>query len=160
MNRWKTALFGTLAAAALLAGPLVAPPAAVAAAQDAKEDEKSTVKDLDTELAKQMEVIEEGMKKLRRTLRKAEDNPTSLEWIDKIDKAAVKSRDLIPAMAARIPEAERAKWVENYKKDMDTFIKSVAEMKAAVKDGKNDKAQEVYKTLKEHEDKGHQKYTE
>jgi soluble cytochrome b562 len=63
-------------------------------------------------------------------------------------------------MAAKLPEAKRAEFVEKYKKDMDAFIKSVAEMKAAVKDGKNDKAQDIYKVLKDHEDKGHKNYTE
>ena len=155
MNRFNRPLTLTLAAAVCL-GAASLPRAAVA--QD--KEETSQVKDLDTELAKQMEVIDEGMKKLRRTLRKADSNAESLEWIDKIEKASAKSKDLVPAMAAKIPEAERAKWVENYKKDMDVFIKAVGEMKAAVKAGKNDQAQEVYKTLKTHEDKGHEKYTE
>ena len=156
MNRWKTLLLGITVAAALLAGrPFAAP----AFAQD-KEDAKSEVKDLDTELAKQMEVVEEAMKKLRRTLRKAESNAESLEWIDKMEKAAVKSKDLVPAMAAKLPEAKRAEFVEKYKKDMDVFVKDVVQMRAAVKEGKNDKAQEIYKTLKTHEDEGHKKYTE
>jgi soluble cytochrome b562 len=157
MNRFKLSPFAlTLTAALFVAGVVSMPRAAVA--QD--EDEKSTVKDLDTELAKQMETIDEAMKKLRRLLRKAESNAESLEWIDKMEKAAVKAKDLTPAMASKIPEAERAKWVEAYKKDMDAMIKAVGEMKAAVKEGKNDKAQELYKTLKTQEDKGHEKYTE
>jgi len=134
--------------------------AAAPAPAAAQEEKEKKVADLDTELAKQMEVIDEGMKKLRRTLRKAESNKESLEWIEKIEKASTKSKDLIPALAAKKPEAERAKFVENYKKDMEAFIKGVGEMKAAVQDGKNDKAQEVYKNLKTQEDKGHEKYTE
>lgn len=159
MNRFKlSSLTLSLIAAIFLSGGLCLP--RVVAAQD-KEDEKTKeVKDLDTELAKQMETIDEAIKKLRRTLRKAESNKESLEWIEKMEKAAIKSKDLTPAMAAKVPEADRAKFVENFKKDMDVFIKSVGEMKAAVKDGKNDKAQEVYKTLKTQEDKGHEKYTE
>jgi soluble cytochrome b562 len=161
MNRLKLSPLTFALVAALCVGvahlPLLA--VAAAAAQD-KDDEKSKVKDLDTELAKQMEVIDEGMKKLRRTLRKAESNKESLEWIEKIEKASTKSKDLIPALAAKKPEAERAKFVESYKKDMETFIKGVGEMKAAVQEGKNDKAQEVYKSLKTQEDKGHEKYTE
>jgi soluble cytochrome b562 len=129
------------------------------AAQD-KDDEKSKVKDLDTELAKQMETIDEGMKKLRRTLRKPESNKESLEWIEKVEKAATKSKDLVPARAEKVPAADRVKFVEAYKKDMEAFIKSVGEMKAAVKEGKNDQAQDIYKNLKTQEDKGHEKYTE
>jgi soluble cytochrome b562 len=157
MNRFKLSPFAVALAAALFVAFVSVPRAAIA--QD-KDDEKSTVKDLDTELAKQMETIDEAMKKLRRTLRKAESNKESFDWIEKMEKAAVKAKDMTPAMASKVPETERAKWVEAYKKDMETMIKTVGEMKAAVKDAKNDKAQELYKTLKTQEDKGHEKYTE
>jgi soluble cytochrome b562 len=146
----------SLLAAALLAGGACLPRVAVAAAQD----EEKKVKDLDTELAKQMETIDDSMKKLRRSLRKAESNPESLKLIEAMEKAAVKAKDMIPAKVGKMPEAERAKAVEAYKKDMEVFIKSVGEMKAAVQDGKNDKAQEVYKELKKQEDKGHEKFTD
>lgn len=131
-----------------------------AAAQDEKDSKEKKVADLDTELAKQMEVIDGGVKKLRRSLRKPESNKESLETIEKVHAAAVKSKDMTPAMAAKLPEAERAKWVAAYKKDMEAFIKTVDEMRAAVKDGKNDKAQDLFKSLKTQEDKGHEKYTE
>ena len=134
--------------------------AAAPAPAAAQEEKEKKVADLDTELAKQMEVIDGGMKKLRRSLRKPESNKESLETIEKVHAAAVKSKDMTPAMAAKIPEAKRAEWVAAYKKDMDAFIKSVGEMKAAVQAGQNDKAQDVYKTLKTQEDKGHEKYTE
>ena len=118
------------------------------------------MKDLDTPLAKQMEIMEDGMKKLRRTLRKAESNKESLELIEKVEKAAKASKDLVPAKAERMPATERAKFVEGYKKDMEATIKTIGEMKAAVQEGKNDKAQELYKTIKTQEDKGHEKYTD
>ena len=133
-------------------------PFARAAAQDEGKEKK--VADLDTELAKQMEIVDSGMKKLRRSLRKAESNKESLETIEKVHKALVKSKDFTPAMAAKVPEAERAKWVESYKKDMEATIKTVEELRAAVKDNKNDEAQKIYATIKKQEDKGHEKYTE
>jgi soluble cytochrome b562 len=160
MNRFKLRPLTVALAAVFCLGSSSLPRLALAAPAIADKEDEKKVKDLDTELAKQMETIDEGMKKLRRSLRKPESNKESLEWIEKIEKAAAKSKDLVPARAAKVPEAERAKFVEAYKKDMDTFIKSVGEMKAAVKDGKNDQAQDIYKTLKTQEDKGHEKYTE
>ena len=145
--------------AAVIAAGLVAAPAGLQFARAAQEQESQVV-DLDTELAKQMEAVDSGMKKLRRSLRKAESNAESLKTIETVHKALVKSKDLVPAMAAKVPEAERAKWVEAYKKDMDKTIKTMDELRAAVKDGKNDKAQEIYQTLKKQEDDGHKKYTE
>src|SRR5215213_5047647 len=79
-----------------------------AAAQDDKDSKEKKVVDLDTELAKQMEVIDSGVKKLRRSLRKAESNKDSLETIEKVHAAAVKAKDMTPAMAAKVPEAKRA----------------------------------------------------
>ena len=156
MNRLKNP-FALALAAAVCAGAVSFSRPAVA---QEKADSSSQVKDLDTELAKQMEVMDEAMKRLRRTLRKADSNAESLEWIDKLEKASVKSKELIPAKLAKMPEAEKTKVMEAYKKDMDVFLKAVGEMKAAVKAGSNDKAQEIYKTLKTYEDKGHEKYTE
>ena len=158
MNRFKLSVFALPVVAAALAAGFFALPAGAAAQE--KDDDKSTVKNLDTPLAKQMEIIDESMKKLRRTLRKTESNADSLVLIEKMEKACVASKDLVPAMASKVPEAERAKWVEAYKKDMEATIKTVGEMKAAVKANNNDKANELYKTLKQHEDKGHEKYTE
>jgi len=134
--------------------------AAAPAPAAAQEEKEKKVADLDTELSKQMEVIDSGMKKLRRSLRKPESNKESLETIEKVHAAAVKSKDMTPAMAAKIPEAQRAEWVAGYKKAMEATIKTIEEMRDAVKDGKNDKAQEIYKTIKTQEDKGHEKYTE
>ena|SRR5688572_25192533 len=145
--------------AVVVASALLGAPAGLQFARAAQEQE-SKVADLDTELAKQMEVVDSGMKKLRRSLRKAESNEESLKTIEAVHKALVKSKDLVPAMAAKVPEAERAKWVEAYKKDMDKTIKTMDELRVAVKDGKNDKAQEIYQTLKKQEDDGHKKYTE
>jgi len=161
MNRWKMTLLALPLAGVMVVGrPVLRPVAAMAAAAQEKEGEEKKVKDLDTELAKQMEVIDGGMKKLRRSLRKPESNKESLETIEKVHAAAVKSKDMTPAMAAKIPEAKRAEWVAAYKKDMEALIKTVEEMRDAVKDNKNDKAQELYKTIKTQEDKGHEKYTE
>ena len=153
--------------AAVVLSAMVGAPSAVKFARGAapvpaaaQEEKEKKVADLDTELAKQMEVIDGGMKKLRRSLRKPESNKESLETIEKVHAAAVKSKDMTPAMAAKIPEAKRAEWVAAYKKDMEAMIKTVEEMRDAVKDNKNDKAQELYKTIKTQEDKGHEKYTE
>lgn len=143
---------------ALAGAPAALPFARAAAAQD--EGKESTVVDLDTELAKQMEVMDKGLKKLRRSLRKPESNADSLKTIEAVHKAAVKSKDMVPTMAAKMPEADRAKFVEGYKKEMEAVIKNLEAMQAAVKENKNDKAQELYTALKKQEDKGHEKYTE
>jgi soluble cytochrome b562 len=136
-----------LLTALLVAFSLVAAPARSAPAE-AKE----------TELQKKMEEIETGLKKLRRTLRKTEENAESLKTIGQVKAAMEASKKLAPAMAASVPEAERAKFIESYKKDMDVVIAEMGKMEKAVKDGKNADAQAVLKKLTELEEAGHEKY--
>ena len=116
--------------------------------------------DEDTELAKQMEVIEKGMKKLKKSLKSADENAASAATVADIKKAAVASKDLIPALAAKKPEGERAAFTAAYKKDMEAFIAEVDKLDEAVKANKNEEALAVLKKLGEAEDKGHEKYTE
>jgi soluble cytochrome b562 len=136
-----------LLAALLVALSLVAAPAFVSAA-----DEK------ETELQKKMEEIETGLKKLRRTLRKTEENAESLKTIGQVKGLMEECKKLAPAMASSVPEAERAKFIESYKKDMDAVIAEMGKMEKAVKGGKNDEAQAILKKLSEMEEAGHEKY--
>ena len=138
-----------LLTALLVAFSLLAAPALVSAA-----DEKAK----ETELSKKMEEMETGLKKLRRTLRKTEENAESLKTITQVKAAMEACKKLAPAMAASKPEAERAKFIEAYKKDMDAVIAEMGKMEKAVKDGKNDEAQAVLKKLHEMEEAGHEKY--
>jgi len=138
--------------AALLTALLVAFSLIAAPSLRAAEEKK------DTELQKRMEEIESGLKKLRRTLRKPEENAESLKTIGQVKAAMEASKKLPPAMAASLPEAERAKFIESYKKDIDAVIAEMGKMEKAVKDGKNADAQAVLKKLSEMEEAGHEKY--
>jgi soluble cytochrome b562 len=115
--------------------------------------------DEDTELAKHMEVIEKGMKSLKKSLKNSGDNAASGETVAGIKKAAAGCVELIPAMAKKVPEAKRAEFVANYKKDMGAFVAELDKLAAAVKAGKNEDALAIHKALGEMEDKGHEKYT-
>jgi soluble cytochrome b562 len=136
--------------AALIAALAASPAALVRAA-----DEKVPV---ETELQKKMEEVETGLKKLRRTLRNSDQNTESLKTITLVKEAMEACKKLIPAMAPSVPEADRAKFIEAYQKDMDVVIAEMGKMEKAVKEGKNDQAQEVLKKLKELEEAGHEKY--
>ena len=127
------------------------------AANDEKPKKKHEGKE--TELEKQMEVIDKGMKALRKLLKKPEENAASLKTIGDIKQAAAASKEQIPAMTATLPEGERKKFAEDYKKDMDAFIAEVDKLEAAVKANKNEDAVEIHKKLKEMEEAGHDKFT-
>jgi hypothetical protein len=120
----------------------------VAAAAEEKKVEKS-------ELHGHMEDIDDLLKKLRKTCRKAESNEESLKLITEIQELMVKSKALTPTKAAKIPEGERAKFVADYRKEMAGTIMQFCEMERAILDGDNGKAQEIYKAIVEREDKDH-----
>jgi len=111
-----------------------------------------------TELHKQMEQIDTGMKKLRRTLRKKESNPESLEWISKIEQAAIISKQMTPSRAATLPADQQPQFVVAYRKRMAQLVGEMLKMETALLDDDNAKAQDVFKELKTIEEDGHDKF--
>lgn len=130
----------------IVAAPLTAPRAAMAAE--------------DTELAKQMEEMDDDLKKLRKSLKAPAENPASLELLSKLQMVTVTSKVLIPVKAAELPEAEKAKFVAAYRKDMAVLLEHLCQMEVALLDGDNAKAEELFKGLKKIEDDGHEKYSD
>ena len=137
----------------LLSGLLVAAPVAVVAPRLAAAAD-------DTELAKQMEETDDLLKKLRKSLKMPAENPQSLELISKLQQLTVTQKALVPAKAADMPEAEKAKFVTGYRKDMAVLLTHFAQIEMAVLDGDNAKAEELFKGLKKIEDDGHEKYSD
>ena len=113
-----------------------------------------------TELNKKMEVIDEGMKKLKRTIRKADENPTSIKVCGDIIEAATACREMTPSKVGKLPEGDRKKVVEAYQASMTTLIDTMGEMKKAIEAGDNKKAMELHKSLKDQEEDGHDKFME
>ena len=122
----------------------------------AHEDEKKHK----TELHRKMEEIDEGMKKLKRTLKKADQNEASLKVIDKIVALAGECKEMTPSQAAKLPEADRQKFVNDYRATMTKLIETMEQMRKAVADGDNAKALELHKSLKDQEEDGHDKFME
>ena len=111
-----------------------------------------------TELNKQMEEMDSAMKKLKVSIRKAEADKTSLELITKIEGLAVACKQLTPSKAATLPEAERPKFLIEYRKQMASLVSDMCAMETALLDGNHPKAQEIYKKLKTDEENGHDQF--
>lgn len=114
----------------------------------------------DTELAKQMEEMQDHLKKLRRSLKSPEENAASLESLAKIQQATVAAKSETPAKAAQVPEAERAKFVAGYRKDMAALLEHLCKIEVALLDNDNAKAEDLFKEIKQIEDDGHEKYSD
>ena len=153
MNRIKKT-FLIVATAAILALPLTT----LNRRAGAEEPKKTEVKVQKSELNNEMEDMDEAMKKLRRSIRKVEQNEASLKLLTEIQLKAVNSKAMIPTKTAKMPEADRAKFVLAYRKEMAAVIIDLCQMEQALLDGDNAKAQEIYKAIGEREDKDHDQF--
>jgi soluble cytochrome b562 len=111
-----------------------------------------------SELAKSMEQIDEGMKKLRRLLRNKDNNPQSLETIAKVEEAALTCNSLTPSRATTMPADQQPAFVTEYRKQMAALIVNMCNMETAVLDGDNARAQDIFKQLKQQEEDGHDQF--
>lgn len=148
---WKRVMF-VFAAASLLSLPL-APLVRRAAADEPK---KAEVKK--SELHSSMEDVDDAMKKLRRTIRKPDQNAESLKLVSEIQTLMVAGKAMVPTKTEKLPEADRAKFVAEYRKEMAGVIIQLCNLETALLDGDNAKAQEIYKAITEREDKDHDQF--
>lgn len=125
-----------------------ASPAVVAAANGEEE----------TELDHKMEDMNGAFRKLRRQISDASANASSLELVAKLRKASEESTALIPAKAAKVPEADREKFVADYQAKMKDFLAEVDKLKAALEAGKNDEAAAILAKLGNLQKSGHREF--
>jgi hypothetical protein len=140
----------TLAALVAFALPLAPRLARVARAADEKVKK--------SELNDRMEDMDESFKKLKRTVRKADQNEESLKLINELQAKAVECKAMIPQKAAKVPEADRAKFVLAYRKEMAALIMDFCKMEQAILDGDNAKAVDIWKEANERQDKDHDQF--
>ena len=151
MTPLRTTSFFALSLVALFLA-LPSAPAEAARQDDATEE--------DSPLLKDMEVIQDQLKFLRRNLKKPEENPASLAALQEMQRAAVACKGMSFPMADRAEGEAKAELIKGYKLETIGLIESMLQMERALLEGDNDKARELYKTVKAFEDSGHEKFTE
>lgn len=145
--------FRNLGLSVVLAAAFLIPSSILTATVRAAEEKKQK-----TELYHKMETIDEGMKKLKRTMRKSDQNEVSIKVCGEIIEAAKFCREQVPSKAAKMPEADRKKVVAEYQASMDKLIETIGQMKKAFEANDLDAAKKLHKTLKDMEEDGHDKF--
>jgi soluble cytochrome b562 len=112
----------------------------------------------ETELTKQMDKMNGAFRKLRRQATDATKNADSLEQVAILKEFAASSAKLEPAKAATIPEANRAKWVADYRAKMAETIALIDKLEAALKAGQNEEAGKLVTEINNHQRAGHKEY--
>ena len=117
------------------------------------EDEKGK-----PELEKVMEQIDKVYKQIGRWVKDPKNNEKALAKLEDMQRLTVQAKGMTPAHAAKVPEAERAKFVKEYRAMMGNMLRQELDLEDQLLEGQNDKAAETVKTLKELEENGHKEF--
>ncbi len=126
--------------------------------QDAVDDGESLA--VETPLMVEMEKIEQAENFLRRSIADPAKDAESLQQIAVAQQAILVSKLLPPKMAANVSEAERPKFLAEYRKGMAQLLIEFATLERALLDGDRDAAKAAYKRLHAMEEDAHAEFTD
>ena len=112
----------------------------------------------ESEMTESMEKISGAFRRVRRMVNSADNNAQVLELLATMRTEAVAASKHTPMMAADIPEAGRAKFVEDFKARMAEFIAAIEKTEAAVKAGDNTTAASLVSDLAGMQKAGHKDF--
>lgn len=115
-----------------------------------------------TEMDRAFERLEKDYKKLRDALEAPQeaDRDQYAKLADGMLVEARKARELDPEMTPNVPEAQRAQFLEHFRRDMDTFIENIGKLSEALKNSKWDDARQLMESLRLEKKEGHKAYRE
>ena len=113
----------------------------------------------ESEIDRQMEIVEDAIGKLRRSLRDEAKNEESLASAATIEEAVLKAKLLTPKLTATLPEGEREAFVRAYRKELCALLRDLLELEEALLDRDYEPTKELFKKLRETEDPAHERFT-
>ena len=111
-----------------------------------------------TELGEHMDRLSGAFRKLRRQAGDPAHNAASLELVGEMREAAQAAEKLIPAKAADLPEAERAKFTAAYRRQMGRLLAQLKDIAAAFDAGDNAAAQKRIGDLADFQKASHREF--
>jgi hypothetical protein len=111
------------------------------------------------ELYGHMEVIEEALGKLRRSLRDPARSDEALDQIVLMQEKSLACKGLVPHLITELPVEERAAMERDYRRVMVDFLIAQLELEAALLDGDPDAAKTAFKQVRSMEAAGHERVT-
>jgi hypothetical protein len=117
-----------------------------------------TRKEPETELGKHMAKMNDAFRTLRRQASDASKNAESLELVVALRDRAKASLELEPAKAASIPEADRAKWIADYRAGMRETVALMEKLEAAFRANQNEEAVKLIAEINSQQRAGHKEF--
>lgn len=108
--------------------------------------------------------LEQRMKAMKRAFGKVKDyaakdeGAAPLAEVDALLQNALAARNMVPELAADIPEAERAKWLAAYKQGMRDTVRSLLALEEALEAGDKAKVKELAEALGKQQKEGHKQF--
>jgi soluble cytochrome b562 len=136
----------------LLAALLMVPSTFVVSAEPPKQPQE------ETELEDKMDVMGTAFRKLKRQVNDVTQNAASLQLVATIHMAAEEAVKLVPAKAADVPVAERAKFVADYQMKMKDLLTTLGKLEVALRADKNDEAARLVAELGVMQKVGHKTF--
>lgn len=114
--------------------------------------------DEDTPLEKQMQIMARSMKQLSQQIADSTKQQESITLLETLKKAASDSKGLDPRKTVSIPQANREKFLTDYKAQMDKLSEAFNQIEEALKAGKYDQAKAQLATVGSINKEGHSKF--
>lgn len=111
-----------------------------------------------TPLARQMSEMGKNLRALKKQIGDPAQNPSSIELVGRMEKNAAGAKTLVPARAKEIPEAEREKWIADYKARISDLEAVFGKMEKALRENRNGEAQALMEKLGAMRREGHEKF--
>jgi soluble cytochrome b562 len=105
-----------------------------------------------------MDTMGGAFRKLKRQVADATKNAESLQLLATIQTAANEAAKLIPAKAADLPAADRAKFEADYQAGMKKLIDGFGKLEVALKADKNDEAAKLVGEIGALQKAGHKEF--
>ena len=112
----------------------------------------------DTPLAKNMSGMNKTLRTLKRQLGDSSKKDENVAMVEKIKASIAEASKLEPKKTKDIPEAEKAAYIEKFKKQMADLGKTFDDLATALKAGKADDAKALFDKLAEQKEKGHKDF--
>lgn len=110
------------------------------------------------DLEHSMESMERSLKKLESQIADPAKNASSIELIQQIQAATLVAKSIVPGRIMRLPEAERAEKIKDYRSMMISLLRLETDLEENLVDNDNTKAAEALQQMHDLEKKGHDEF--
>lgn len=152
MKKLLFLLLASLIAAAPLSAQDAAPSAPPAKKQKKEKDRP------DTDIEKAMKKMGGAFRKLRGQAKQGAFTPDAVDLVATMKAAAAEAAKHDPLKTKDVPDAERAKFLADYKAKMDEFNQALDSLTAALKAGKTEEAVALVGKLGKLQRSGHEEF--